>query len=181
LTAAAFAAPQVGGLSDFAFHGYDASARAYVPLGLGLTVALRALYDRKMAGVPRTHSVTEAVPFFERMMYEGIAFNEGFGSAATLRGIARYRISGPEKALGNAQLRANLFTTHAFDKTQEWGLDVGIDAGWARQPGYPHVDAAGVAGGLRFLWDRMLLLRVEMGRALRGGDATLYVTFGEQY
>ena len=45
LTAAVFAAPQLGGVSDFAFHGYDASVRVYLPLGLGATLALRALYD----------------------------------------------------------------------------------------------------------------------------------------
>jgi hypothetical protein len=179
LAAAAFVAPQLGGVSDFAFHGYDASARAYVPLGLGATLALRALYDRKMADAPR--AAADAVPFFERMLYEGIAYNEGLGSAATIRGIARYRVSGPEKALGNVQLRVNLLTTHLVGKVQEWGLDGGIDAGWARQPGFGSVDAAGFAAGLRFLWDRAILLRVEMGRAWRGGDRTLYVAFGEQF
>jgi len=42
------------------------------------------------------------------------------------------------------------------------------------------VDGAGVAAGLRIIWDRAVLLRVEMARA-RGGDQALYVAFGEQF
>jgi hypothetical protein len=181
LAAALFAAPQIRGVSDFAFHGYDATARAYVPLGLGTTLALRALYDRKMPGVPRTASDVEAVPFFERMLYEGLAFDEGMGSAATIRGIARYRISGDEKGARERAAPTRRPHDDLAAKTQEWGLDVGVDAAWARQPGYAHVDAAGLAAGLRFIWDRTILLRVEMGRAFQGGERTLYVAFGEQF
>jgi hypothetical protein len=181
-TVAAFAAPELSGVSDFAFHGWNASARVYVPLWLGTTLAVRGLYDDKISGVPRSASAHEAVPFFERMLYEGITFNDGFGSASTIRGIARYRVSGDEKAMGNVQLRLNLFTSHLAGKPQDWGLDAGVDAGWARQPGFAPIRAAGVAAGFRFVWDRAILLRVEMGQALeRGGDQTLYVAFGEQF
>jgi hypothetical protein len=179
-TAAAFAAPQLGGVSDFAFHGYDAHVRLYVPLWLGATLAMRGLYDNKLAGVPSVGSKASAVPFFERSLYEGLSYNEGLGSAATIRGIARYRIAGDEKMMANVQLRLNLFTTHFAAKTQEFGIDAGVDAGRASQPGFDAVDAAGVAVGLRFIWDRAILFRVEMGRA-RGGDNTLYVAFGEQF
>lgn len=181
ITAAAFAAPELRGVSDFGFRGYDANARVYIPLWFRTTLALRALYDRKIPGVPRTHSDVPAVPFFERMLFEGISFNDGLGSASTIRGIARYRVSGDEKLLGNAQLRMTVLTTHFAAKMQDWGLGAGVDAGWARQPGFDAVDAAGIAGGLRFIWDRAILLRVELGRAFRGGDQTLYVAFGEQF
>ena len=180
LTAALFVAPQLGGVSDFAFHGYDASVRLYVPLVLGASLALRALYDRKLSGVPGRGDAERAVPFFERTLYEGLSYGEGMGGAATVRGVARYRFAGDEKALGNAQLRWNLFTTHLAGKTQEYGLSAGIDAAWARQPGFAAVDGTGAALGLRFIWDRAILLRVEMGRA-PGGDDTLYVAFGEQF
>ncbi len=179
-SAAAFVAPQLGGVSDFAFHGYDAAFRAYVPLWLGATLAVRGLYDRKLAGIPDVRSETSAVPFFERMLYEGITYNEGLGGAGTIRGIARYRVEGEEKMLANVQLRANLFTTHLFDKTQEYGLAAGLDAGRARQPGFDAVDAAGAAVGIRFIWDRAILFRVEVARA-RGGENTLYIAFGEQF
>jgi hypothetical protein len=182
LTAAASAAPQLDGISDFSFHGYDAAARVYLPLWPGAALALRALYDRKIAGLPsrRAAPAAEAVPFFERTLYEGIAYNEGLGGYGTVRGIARYRLAGDEKLLGNLQLRVNVVTTHLAGKSQEWGLGAGVDAGWARQPGFEAVDAAGAALGLRFIWDRTILLRVEMGRT-RGGDDTLYVAFGDMF
>ena len=179
-TAAAFVAPQLGGVSDFAFHGYDAAIRLYVPLWAGATLALRGLYDRKIAGIPDVRSGTSAVPFFERMLYEGITYNEGLGGGGTIRGIARYRIAGDEKMLANAQLRMSVFSSHLFDKTQEYGLSAGVDAGRARQPGFEAVDAAGVAVGVRIVWDHAILFRVEVGRA-RGGDNTLYRSFGEQF
>jgi hypothetical protein len=179
---AAFAAPQIDGLSDFAFHGYDAAVRFYVPLWRGASLATRALYDRKIAGVPRdgANPGAEAVPFFERTQFEGYSFNEGLGGYGTVRGIARYRLAGDEKLLGNVQLRVNILTTHLASKTQEWGLGAGVDAGRASQPGFEAVDAVGGAVGLRFIWDRTILLRVEMGRA-RGGDDTLYVAFGDMF
>jgi hypothetical protein len=180
LAAAAFAAPQLGGFSDFEFHGYDVAAHAYVPLWPGGTLAVRGLYDRKLAGIPSHAAGSAAVPFFERTLYEGVSFDEGLGGAGTIRGIARYRVEGPEKMLANVQLRVNLFSSHLLAKTQDYGVDAGVDAGRARQPGYAAVDGAGAAVGLRLLWDRAILLRVEMGRA-RGGENTLYIAFGEQF
>jgi len=182
ITAAAFAAPQLDGVSDFAFHGYDAGVRFYVPLWPGAALATRALYDHKIAGTPSRSSdpTAEAVPFFERTQYEGLSFNEGLGGYGTVRGIARYRLAGDEKLLGNVQLRVNVVTTHLAGKMQEWGLGAGVDAGWARQPGFEPVDAAGASVGLRFIWDRTILLRVEVARA-RGGDDALYVAFGEMF
>jgi hypothetical protein len=181
LAASAFIAPFVSGISDFAFHGYTVTARAYLPLWPGAALAFRGLYDLKLAGMPwGPPGDRDAVPFFERMLYEGYAFDEGLGSAATLRGIARDRVSGERKLLGNAQLRVNLFTLHLVGKSQEFGGTAGLDAGRAWQPGYPYVDGAGAAVGLRLIWDRSVLLRVELARA-RGGDQTLYVAFGEQF
>jgi hypothetical protein len=179
-TVAAFAAPQLGGVSDFSFHGYDASVRFYVPLPFGATIALRGLYDRKIAGVPTRSDPNPAVPFFERMLFEGIRFDEGLGGASTVRGIARFRLAGEEKMLANAELRVHVVTTNLFGKLQEWGLGVGIDAGRAWQPGYDAVHAESIAGGIRMVWDRAILARIEIGRT-RGGENALYVSFGEMF
>ena len=130
--------------------------------------------------MPGRDDRAEVVPFFERSLYEGLSYGEGMGGAATVRGVARYRFSGDEKALGNAQLRLNLFSTHLAGKTQEYGLSAGVDGAWARQPGFAAVDGIGAAVGVRFIWDSAILFRVEMGRA-PGGDDTLYVAFGEQF
>ena len=181
LSASGFLAPFVSGVSDFAFHGYNVTARFYVPLWPGAALAFRGLYDHKLAGLPWSNKGDhDAVPFFERMLYEGYTYDEGLGSASTIRGIARYRVSGEQKLLGNAQLRVNLLTLHLAGKSQEIGVTGGVDAGRAWQPGYEPVDGAGVAAGLRIIWDRAVLLRVETARA-RGGDQALYVAFGEQF
>jgi hypothetical protein len=83
--------------------------------------------------------------------------------------------------LALAQAASEPATSHLLGTTKEWGLDGAFDAGWARQPGYGAVDATGVAAGLRLFWDRAVICRVEVGRAVRGGDATLYVSFGDQF
>jgi hypothetical protein len=181
ITAAAFAAPALGGVSDFGFHGWNASARVYLPLVLGATLALRGVWDVKRAGIPwQAAAPTDAVPFFERMLYEGIAYNEGLGGGSTVRGVARYRISGEEKLLGNVQLRVPLFTVRPAGKPLEVGVSAGVDAGLASQPGYDAVQDAGAAVGLRLAWDRAILARIEVGRA-RGGDNSLFVAFGEMF
>ena len=181
IAASAFVAPYFAKVSDFALHGYNGNVRFYVPLWPGAAIAVRGMYDRKLPGVPgRDDGEREAIPFYERMMYEGYSYDEGLGSASTIRGIARYRISGEEKMLANAQVRVNLFTVHPAGKSLEFGLSAGVDAGRARQPGYEAVEDAGVAAGLRIIWDRAILLRVEMAQA-RGGDRGLYVAFGEQF
>ncbi|BDG10871.1 BamA/TamA family outer membrane protein [Anaeromyxobacter paludicola] len=179
LAAAAFAVPPVSGLSDFSFHGLDATARAWIPVLPFATLALRAVYDVKRSD-DRVGGATAAVPFFERMLYEGPTYDEGLGGASTLRGVARYRISGDEKALGNAELRIRLLTTRLAGKTQELGLAAGVDAGWARQPGYAPVHAESAAAGVRLIWDRAIVLRVEAAHA-RGGETGVYVAFGELF
>ena len=105
VAASAFVAPFVSGLSDFAFHGYTGTARVYVPLWLGATLAFRGLYDAKFhgAGLGGQQGADDAVPFFERMLFEGYCFDEGLGSGSTIRGIARFRVEGERKLLGNAQ------------------------------------------------------------------------------
>jgi hypothetical protein len=177
---AAFEAPRLGAVSQFAFHGYDAALRLYVPLWSGATLAVRGLYDVKAAGAPGPGGDGGAVPFFERMLYEGLRFDEGLGGAATVRGIARFRLAGDEKELLNVQLRAHVLTTHLLGSAEAWGVGLGFDAGRARQRGYPAVRGKGVAIGLRMVWDGSVLARVDVARA-PGGEDTVYVAFGEMF
>jgi hypothetical protein len=179
-TLAGFAAPHLGSASEFVFHGYDAALRVYLPLWPGATLAGRALYDLKLAGVPGGASARAAVPFFERSLYEGEQFGEGLGGTATVRGIARFRLAGDEKALANVQLRAHVFVSHLLGKLQEWGLELGVDAGRARQPGYSSVHGQGLSAGIRMIWDRSVLGRIDAARA-PGGENTVYVSFGELF
>ncbi len=180
-TLAAFTAPRMHGLSDFSFHGWDAALSGYLPLWPGATLAARGLYDVKRPGAVGRRGEAAAVPFFERMLYEGIRFGEGLGSADTVRGVARFRISGEEKMLLNVQLRIHLFATRLVGKLEEWGLGVGLDAGRASQPGYPAVHGEGIAGGLRIVFDHSVLARIDFARGLTGGGETFYVAFGEMF
>ncbi len=180
-TAGVFQAPQLDGLSDFAFHGYDAALRVYVPLWPGATITGRALYDLKVAGGLATSHAAAEVPFFERMLYEGLQFGEGLGGAETVRGVARFRLAGDEKALLNVELRARIATTHLLGKPEEWEVAAGFDAGRARQAGYAPVHGQGVAMGMRMVWDRSVFTRFDVARALGGADDAFYAAFGELF
>lgn len=180
-TASAFQAPRLGGVSDFAFHGYDAALRVYVPLWPGGTLQARALYDLKVAGALAESPGTAAVPFFERMLYEGLRFGEGLGGAGTLRGVARFRLAGDEKALVNVEVRERLAATHLLGRREEWEVAAGFDAGRARQAGYAPVHAQGVAIGARMIWDRSVVVRLDVARALGGADYAAYLAFGKLF
>ncbi len=180
-TASVFQAPQLGGVSDFAFHGYDAALRVYVPLWPGGTFQARALYDLKVTGALAESRGTAAVPFFERMLFEGLQFGEGLGGAGTLRGVARFRLAGDEKALVNVEVRTRLATTHLLGRREEWELAAGFDAGRARQAGYAPVHAQGVALGARMLWDASVLTRLDVARALDGTGYAVYLAFGKLF
>lgn len=181
LEASAFSSPRLGSVSHYSFHGYTFGARAYAPLLPRITLAVRALYDRKLAGPGLgSGSGGTAVPFFERSLYEGFNYGEGLGGGSTVRGVARFRLSGEEKILGNAELRAVLFRSHLLGNTQDWGMDVGLDAGRAQQHGYAPVHAESAVAGLRLVWGSSVVVRVQAGR-VRGGETAVYLSFGELF
>ena len=85
--------------------------------------------------------------------------------------------SSQAKILGNAELRAVLFRSHLLGNTQDWGMDVGVDAGRAQQPGYPPIHAESAVVGIRLVWSSAVIVRVQAGR-VRGGETALYLSFG---
>jgi hypothetical protein len=157
-------------LSDFAMGGVDVGVRGYLEPWRGAVLAARVLYDLKLGGVP----------FFERTLYEGIGYGEGLGGSGTIRGLARDRLSGEEKVLAGFELRAYLVETRWFGRLQDWGLSAGADAGRARDRGHAPVLAAGVFGGARMMWDRAVVLRLEVGYAGQGA-AAFYIAFDEAF
>ncbi len=166
-----FVAPPIPALSAGTMGGASASLAVYVPLGRRATLAGRALYDRKLG----------QVPFYERALYEGMSYGVGMGGAETIRGVARSRVSGDEKGLASLEVRAPLAELHALHGTPlQLGIATGLDAGFARQAGYAVVAAVGGFAGLRALWDRAVLVRLEVGYAGQGGTAVYFVT-GEQF
>jgi hypothetical protein len=166
--ASAFGAPAA--LSDFAFAGVNVGARGYVSLAPNAILALRGFYDLKVGGVP----------FFERALYEGLGYGEGLGGSGTIRGLARDRLMGEEKALVGAELRLWLTETRFLGRPQAWGVSAGLDAGRARDRGTaPVVGAGGFVGG-RLLWDRAVAVRLEAGYAGQGALA-YYLSFDEAF
>lgn len=166
-----FFAPPMGAVSAGNMGGANVTAAGFLPLGRRATLAGRAVYDRKVG----------AVPFYERAMYEGLSYGTGMGGAETLRGIARSRLSGDEKGLASLEVRADLMSARAFGQTPlQLGVAMGVDAGFARQRGYGAIAAAGGFAGLRALWDRAFLVRLEVAYAGQGGTA-VYLATGEQF
>jgi hypothetical protein len=166
-----FGAPAVGPLGPGSFLGVDVAASGYWPAARWATLAAHVLLDAKIG----------SVPFYERGSYEGIAYGGGLGGGGTLRGVARLRMSGDEKGLATVELRTVAWEGHPMAATRlQLGVAAGVDAGFARQRGYPMLHALCGFAGLRALWDDALLLRVEVGYAGQGG-AALYIVTGEQF
>jgi hypothetical protein len=165
-----FAAPAITALSDHELWGLNVGARAYHTIAPRVVVALRAMYDLKLGDVP----------FHERTQVEGLDYGEGLGGPDTIRGIARARLSGEQKMLGNLEVRAILTTVRPAGRPLELGVSGGADAGLARQRGHSPVTAAGVFGGLRAIWDRAVVVRLEAGFAGEGGVA-YYLAFDESF
>jgi len=166
--ASVFGAPSA--LSSYRFGGVDAGVRAYFSLSPTMVLAARALYDLKLG----------AVPFFERALYEGLAYGEGLGGAGTIRGLARDRLMGEAKALAGAELRTWLTETRWLGRPQSWGVSLGADAGRARDRGHAAVYGAGGFVGGRLLWDRSVVVRFEVGYAGQAEPA-FYIGFDEAF
>ena len=168
--ASLFASPPFSALAVEQLAGLDVGVRAYLPLWRDALLAVRGLYDLKLGDVP----------FFERSQYEGLTYGEGLGGNGTIRGLARDRLSGEEKILVSAEIRAWLFGTGWFGRRQEWGLSSGGDVGRARDRGYVPVLGAGGFGGVRLLLDEAVVIRFEVGFAGQGALA-YYLAFDEAF
>jgi hypothetical protein len=157
-------------LSDFGLGGVDVGLRGYLEPWPGAVLAGRVLYDLKLG----------EVPFFERTLFEGIGYGEGLGGSGTIRGLARDRLMGEEKVLAGLELRAYLLETHWSGHLQDWGFSLGADAGRARDRGHAPVLAAGAFVGARMMWDRAVVVRMEIGHAGQGAPA-FYIAFDEAF
>jgi hypothetical protein len=166
--AGVFAAPP--GLSDHAMWGVNVGLRGYRSLARQVVLAARTVYELKLGDVP----------FHERTQLEGLDYGEGLGGPDTVRGVARARLSGEEKMLANLELRSILATVRPFGRPFELGVSLGADAGRARQRGYSAVSAAGAYAGLRAIWDRALLVRLEVAHAGQGAPA-FYLAVDESF
>jgi hypothetical protein len=164
-----FGAPPVVA-SDHALWGVNVGWRGYRTLARGVVLAARAVYELKLGDVP----------FHERAQLEGLDYGEGLGGPDTVRGIARARLSGEEKMLANLEVRAILATVRPWGRPLELGVSGGGDAGRARQRGHTPLAAAGAYAGLRAIWDRAVVVRLEAAHAGQGAPA-FYLAFDESF
>ena len=168
---AAFGSPPMGVISDGSFVGVDLSASLFVPLTDWAVLATRVLYDGKFGDVP----------FWERYGFEGLLYAGGLGGAGTIRGVARQRVAGDQKALATTEFRAMFPEHRLWDRYPvQLGGAIGLDVGAARQPGYSTVAEVGGFAGFRLLLDRAVLVRFEVGYAAQGAPSFYFVT-GEQF
>ncbi|HET6411272.1 MAG TPA: hypothetical protein VFG53_04385 [Anaeromyxobacter sp.] len=153
--ASLFANPSLGSLSQFGTHGADVTARGYASLWAGGSLAVRGLAEIRRGDVPS----------FKWIRTEGIYGGEGLGGANSIRGVARDRISGPDKLNSTVELRQLALPLNLLARNFDLGFAGGFDTGWAHQPGYAPVSAAGAFVGFRMLVDRASHIRVDVGYA----------------
>ena len=112
--------------------------RTFIPLSKPkLTLALRAVGD---------------VLFGDAPFYELARFDDTFAIGGTngVRGVPAQRYYGKTKIFGNLEVRAELFTFHAFHKPIVFALVPFFDGGrlWADTSSHPELDGHGI--GLKY-------------------------------
>ena len=142
--------PAIGNALPYAYAEVLAIARAYVPLGPRVVVAVRGLADA-LIGDP---------PFFNLPLYDD---TYAIGGTAGIRGVPGQRYYGKAKLIGNVEVRTDVARFRAIGKP--WGIAaIGFfDAGrlWADWSSQPELDGTGL--GLK--WGTGLGVRVQQGTA----------------
>lgn len=135
-----------------------ASARTFVPLvARRLTLALRVAGD-VLFGNP---------PFYELPRFDD---TYAIGGPTGVRGIPAQRYNGKAKALGNVEVRSELFPFHALGKDLLFGAVAFVDAGrvWADLHANPALDGTGIGlkvgggGGLRVISGDTFAVRADI-------------------
>jgi hypothetical protein len=150
-----------GGTTEFPYRYGEATVnlRAFIPLSKpALTLAVRAVGDWMFGNVP---------------FYELPRFDDTFaiGGTTGVRGVPGERYYGKLKALGNAELRAELFTFRAVGKAVVFALVPFFDAGrlWADSSPQPELDGRGV--GLKYGTGAGIRLQSGSSFVIRGDVA----------
>jgi hypothetical protein len=142
--------PAFGDALPYAYAEVLAIARAYLPLGPRVVVALRGLADG-LIGDP---------PFFNLPLYDD---TYAIGGTAGIRGVPGQRYYGKVKLIGNAEVRTDIVRFRAIGKPWDIAAVGFLDAGrlWADWSPQPDLDGTGL--GLK--WGTGLGVRVQQGTA----------------
>lgn len=153
-----------------------AQARAYLPLVSGrLVLAGRTVVDALLGDVP----------FYELPRYA----DTFFGGTNGIRGVPGQLYYGKLKTFGTLELRARLFSFHAFGKDNGLGLAGFIDAGrvWADYAAHPELDGRGwglklgTGGGIRWQSGKSFVVRADVAYSPDARPIGAYLTAGETF
>ena len=142
--------PRFGDALPYSYAEVLGIARAYVPVGPRVVVAVRGLADA-LIGDP---------PFFNLPLYDD---TYAIGGTAGVRGVPAERYYGKAKLIGNLEVRTDIARFHAIGKPWGIGAVAFLDAGrlWADWSSHPELDGSGL--GLK--WGTGLGLRLQQGTA----------------
>ncbi len=176
--------------STGAFAGPFASARGY----FGLVPDRLVLATRLMA-----EWLFGDVPFFDLVRWGGSVPIMGVGGYETVRGMPFGRWRAPGKAVGNVELRIDLFQHRLFKRQMRWQLVPFVDVAtvWgagedatAPPPDFPLHPTVGI--GAHWVFAKAFVARIDAGfgpDAVREPDGSitqepgwgLYLQFGQTY
>lgn len=163
--------------SEFDYWGATLHARAWLPVGgpqTRLVAALRGLADVSGGEVP--------VTMLSR--FGGLDSREGLGGTSSGRGILRNRYQGPVKVLATAELRWLPLEVHPLGQRFDFGGVCFADAGrvWSDlsfSEGGGLKASAG--GGLRVVWNQVMVIRVDYGVGLTEPSTGFYLEMGSSF
>jgi hypothetical protein len=165
-----------GGTADFPYRyaELEAVARAYVPLGSRVTLAMRVAGD-VLVGNP---------PFAELPRW-GDSY--AVGGQSGVRGVPAQRYYGKVKVIGNIEARARFFHFRLLGKRLTLGGAAFADGGrvWADTTPHPELDGTGLGikyglgGGLRLSSGTAFVLRADVAWSPDATPVSGYVTAGE--
>lgn len=155
------------------FTRYSGTARAYLPVGPGVTIAGRLLGEQ-----------VEGDPPVSMLPDMGSSFREfpGLGGGKTVRGVLKARYLGTRRVLGNAELRWRGGTFRLAGQRWTPGVVIFADGGRVWAPG--GADGAGLhqgaGAGFRLTWGDAFIVAVDVGQGSEAGTQ-LYVGLGHLF
>ena len=172
-----------GGASWQPYRYLEATAdlRVFVSLGTPRIVLAGRLASDLLVGDP---------PFYELARFEN---TYAIGGLNGVRGVPAERYYGKVKVLGNAELRTEIITFHAFGKPVTFGLTGFFDGGrvWADTSPRPELDGRGpnpigglkygVGAGVRFQSGSAFVLRGDVAWSPDAMPLGGYVAAGQMF
>ena len=162
------------GLSTYA--GVNVTLRRYVRLLGNWVLASRLVGDATFGDVP----------VFDLATFGAISPYTGLGGTLAGRGLYLNHFVGKVKILWGPELRYTPITRATQSGTMELSLAVFADSGRVWADWAPDGEGAGlhtgVGAGVRLLWSKRIMLRLDVAKALQDDDPLgVYLVFGHPY